>query len=87
MSEADFRRQEPGRAPSFVALVLLVITIEFIYRAKRLGQLHGLTLLLAYALEPILSRYAAMRAWTLDHRILACFVFRKNALSARGGVP
>ena len=71
MSEAGSRRQEPGRGPSFVALVLLVITIEFIYRAKRLGQLHGLTLLLAYELEPILSRYAAMRAWTVDHRILA----------------
>ena len=74
MSQGASRPQEAGSGQRFVALLLLVIAIEFIYRAQRLHQLHGLALLLARAMEPILFRYAAMRVWTVDHRVLAVLV-------------
>jgi hypothetical protein len=71
MSEATSHRTDGGRAGSVLALPLLVIAIEFVYRAQRLGQLHGLALLTARVMEPVLVGYAAVRTWTLDHPIAA----------------
>ena len=51
MSDGASRHQKGGSARRFVVLLLLITTIDFIYRAQRLRQLHGVALLVARAME------------------------------------
>ena len=72
MSEVAPRRSEEGNGQRLLALVLLLVAIEFVYRAQRLGHLNGLALVVAHAMAPILAGYAAIRAWALAHAFIVC---------------
>jgi hypothetical protein len=71
MSEIGFHRTRHAGGRQMLVLPLLVVAIELVYRAWRLGKLHGIALLAARAIEPVLIKYAAIRTWTLDHEVLA----------------
>jgi hypothetical protein len=53
------------------AVLLLVVAVELVHRAQQVGSLHGLALVVARAMEPLLNRYAVARAWALAHPLLS----------------
>lgn len=71
MIEAASHRRGGAQKSRVLALLLLVIAIELVYRAQRVGSLHGLGLVVLHALNPVLNHYASLRRCTLAHPFLA----------------